>query len=146
MLSWQTIYYYKTGFIFLNSILEMPSTLSVKSLLVVGFHTHTHTHTHTHRHTKFLLTEKKNSPKKCSWGLKTPKKLCKKFQSFFPYKFGGGGFWGVARGWKTIHFFLWPWPVTGQNSETVWLGGQKLSSGNLGGGRIKNKNYFLTKP
>ena len=26
----------------------MPSTLSVKSLLVVGFHTHTHTHTQTH--------------------------------------------------------------------------------------------------
>ena len=24
----------------------MPSTLSVKSLLVVGFHTHTHTQTH----------------------------------------------------------------------------------------------------
>ena len=36
---------------------------------------------------------------------------------------GGGGFWGVwgaprphpgvARGQKTIHFFLWPWHVTG---------------------------------
>ena len=26
-----------------------------------------------------------------------------------------------------------------QNSGTVWFGGQKLSSGNLGGGRIKNK-------
>ena len=26
----------------------MPSTLSVKSLLVVGFHTHTHTHAQTH--------------------------------------------------------------------------------------------------
>ena len=30
----------------------MPSTLSVKSLLVVGFHTHTHTHIHTHTHTQ----------------------------------------------------------------------------------------------
>ena len=49
-----------------------------------------------------FLTEKKNSAKKCSWGLKTPG--------------GGGGFWGVCgaprphpgvvRGRKTIHFFL----------------------------------------
>ena len=29
----------------------MPSTLSVKSLLVVGFHTLTHTHTDTYMHT-----------------------------------------------------------------------------------------------
>ena len=41
------MYYYKTGLIFLNSILEMTGTLSVKSLLVVGFHTHTQTHTYT---------------------------------------------------------------------------------------------------
>ena len=41
--------------------------------------------------------------------------------------------------------------VTGKNSGTVRLGGQKLSSGNLAGGRIKNKkeknkNKILTKP
>ena len=75
---------------------------------------------------------------------------------------GGGGYFGgvwgaprpqpgVARGRKTIHFFLWLWPVTSQNSGTVRLGGQKLSSGNLGGGRIKNKKKnkikkILTKP
>ena len=48
MLSWQTVYYYKTGLILINSILEMQSTLSVKSLSVVGFHTHTHTDTYIH--------------------------------------------------------------------------------------------------
>ena len=62
MLSWQTVYYYKTGLICLNSILEMPSTLSVKSLLVVGFHTHTHTHTHTDTlyATSILVTASEN--------------------------------------------------------------------------------------
>ena len=66
-----------------------------------------------------FLTEKKKFAKKCSWGLKTQKK---KFLSFFSLLnlffqkcsfFGGGGFWGaprphpgVARGRKTIHFFL----------------------------------------
>ena len=73
-----------------------------------------------------FLTEKKNSAKKCSWGLKT-----QKCSVFFPTKFffrnvpgvakkyifrGGGGVWGVwgalrphpgvARGQKTIHIFL----------------------------------------
>ena len=67
-------------------------------------------------------------------------------QHFFFW--GGGRFWGVwgaprpqpgvARGRKTIHFFLWPWPVTGLNSGMVQLGIQKLSSGNLGGRRIKS--------
>ena len=67
---------------------------------------------------------------------------------------GGGGFWGVwgaprphpgvARGRKTIHFFLWPWHVTGLNSGAVRHGGQKSSSGNLGGGR--KKYIILTKP
>ena len=65
-----------------------------------------------------FLTEKKNFAKKCSWGLKTPKKefffknvpgVLKRMQTW-------GGFWGVwgaprphpgvARGRKTIHFFL----------------------------------------
>ena len=70
-----------------------------------------------------FLTGKKISAKKCSWGLKTQKKKLfwggEKFLSFFPLFFGGGGgFWGVwgaprphpgiARGRKTIHFFLWP--------------------------------------
>ena len=80
-----------------------------------------------------FLTEKKISAKKCSWGLKTPQKKKKNFflrggggggrkisEFFFPTKIflvgGGGGFWGVwgaprphpgvARGRKTIHFFL----------------------------------------
>ena len=46
----------------LNSILEMPSTLSVKSLLVVGFHTHTHTHTDTFyaTHVSILVTASEN--------------------------------------------------------------------------------------
>ena len=60
--------------------------------------------------------------KKCSWGLKTfffPTKFL--FSKIYFQKFifrGGGGFWGVwgaprphpgvARGRKTIHFFLWP--------------------------------------
>ena len=67
MLSWQTIYYYKTGLICLNSILEMPSTLSVKSLLVVGLHARTHACTHagtharmhacTHAHFRFFSTQ-----------------------------------------------------------------------------------------
>ena len=102
-----------------------------------------------------IINQKIIFHKKCSWGPKTHK--------FFTYNFlfknvpgvlkrthiGGGDFggvWGaprpqpgVARGRKTIHFFLWPWSVTSQNSGTVRLGGQKLSSGNLGGGRIKNK-------
>ena len=49
---------------------------------------------------------------KCSWGSETHAKK----KLFFG---GGGGFWGVwgaprphpgvARGRKTIHFFLWPW-------------------------------------
>ena len=72
--------------------------------------------------------------KKCSWGLKTvffPTKFffSKMFLGFWnacKQKFifrGGGGVWGVwgaprphpgvARGQKTIHFFLWPWHVTG---------------------------------
>ena len=42
----------------------MPSTLSVKSLLVVGFHTHTHTHTDTlyatHVSTCILVTASEN--------------------------------------------------------------------------------------
>ena len=77
-----------------------------------------------------FLTEKKNFAKKCSWGLKTQKKkknfknvpgLLKRMQT--KIYFSGGGFWGVwgaprphpgvARGRKTIHFFLWPWYVTG---------------------------------
>ena len=47
------LYYNKAGLIFLNYILEMPSTLSVKNLSIVGFHTRTHgrTHAHTHIHT-----------------------------------------------------------------------------------------------
>ena len=72
-----------------------------------------------------FLTEKKISAKKCSWGLKTAKK--KKKKNFFEggggggrkiSRGGGGGFWGVwgaprphpgvARGRKTIHFFLCP--------------------------------------
>ena len=60
MLSWQTIYYYKTGLICLNSILEMPSTLSVNSLLVVGFHTHTHTDTLYATHVSILVTASEN--------------------------------------------------------------------------------------
>ena len=28
---------------------------------------------------------------------------------------------GVALGRKTIHFFLWPWPVTGENFGTIRL-------------------------
>ena len=54
---------------------------------------------------------------KCSWGIWN---ACK--QKFI-FRGGGGGFWGVwgaprphpgvARGRKTIHFFLWPWYVTG---------------------------------
>ena len=78
--------------------------------------------------------------KKCSWGSETHAK-----KIFF----GGGGFWGVwgaprhhpgvPRGRKTIHFFLWPWHVTGYNSGAVRLSGQKLSSRNLGGGRRKKK-------
>ena len=68
--------------------------------------------------------------KKCSWGLKTQKKkkkknvpgVLKRMQTKI-YFSGGGGFWGVwgaprphpgvARGRKAIHFFLWPWYVTG---------------------------------
>ena len=66
-----------------------------------------------------FLTEKKCSAKKCSWGPKTQKKKCSwgsethANKTFFR---GGGGFWGVwgaprphpgvARGRKTIHFFL----------------------------------------
>ena len=40
----------------------MPSTLSVKSLLVVGFHTHTHTHTDTFyaTHVSILVTASEN--------------------------------------------------------------------------------------
>ena len=34
---------------------------------------------------------------------------------------------------------LLPLTMTGQNSGTIRLDGQKLLSGNLGGGRIKNK-------
>ena len=60
MLSWQTVYYYKTGLICLNSILEMPSTLSVKSLLVVGFHTHTHTDTFYATPVSILVTASEN--------------------------------------------------------------------------------------
>ena len=91
MLSWQTIYYYKTGLIFLNSMLEMSSTLSVKSLS--GAHTHTQAKIYKKKFTtKFFFG-------KCSWGLETPHP-------------------GVVQGWKTIHFFLWPWPVTGKNYRT----------------------------
>ena len=113
---------------------------------------------------KFLVTEKKislrNVPGVLKHGGGGGRRKMSKF--FFPTNFffskmflgfffsggGGGGFWGVwgaprphpgvARGRKTIHFFLWPWPVTGLNSGAVQLGGPKLSSGNLGGGR-KNK-------
>ena len=83
-----------------------------------------------------FLTEKKYFAKKCSWGLKTQKKKKIgggggfSLLNFFFQKcswgsethanqnlfFGGGGFWGVwgaprphpgvARGRKTIHFFL----------------------------------------
>ena len=66
-----------------------------------------------------FLTEKKKFAKKCSWRLKTPKKnvpgVLKRMQTKI-YFSGGGGFWGVwgaprphpgvARGRKTIHFFL----------------------------------------
>ena len=40
----------------------MPSTLSVKSLLVVGFHTNTHTHTDTFyaTHVSILVTASEN--------------------------------------------------------------------------------------
>ena len=85
----------------------------------------------------------KISANKCSWGLKMPKKkiggggggvffsiLIYFFQKCFwgsethaKKKISGGGFWGVwgaprphpgvAWGRKTIHFFLWPWHVTG---------------------------------
>ena len=44
-----------------------------------------------------FLTEKKNSAKKCSWGLKTPKKIKNKF--FF---LGGGG------GGRKISEFFFP--------------------------------------
>ena len=44
MLSSQTIYYHKGGLIFLNSILEMPSTLAVQSLSSYGL-SHTDTYT-----------------------------------------------------------------------------------------------------
>ena len=149
MLSWQTIYYYKTGLICLNSILEMPSTLSVKSLLVVGFHTHTHRHIicnscqyigHCIRKSIMNFELKFFSVRNVPVVLKRKTKF---FLFFFPTKLffsknvpwvlkrmqkkyfsgGGGGFWGVwgaprphpvvARGRKTIHFFLWPWHVTG---------------------------------
>ena len=67
-----------------------------------------------------FLTEKKNFAKKCSWGLKTQKKKCSWGSETHANKNlffgGGGGFWGVwgaprphpgvARGRKTIHFFL----------------------------------------
>ena len=56
---------------------------------------------------KFLVTEKKIA-KIFSWGLKTQKKM-----KFFSLLNLGGGVWGaprphpgVARGRKTIHFFL----------------------------------------
>ena len=45
-----------------------------------------------------FLTEKK----------KVPGVLKRKISEFF-FGGGGGGFWGR----KTIHFFLWPWHVTG---------------------------------
>ena len=63
-----------------------------------------------------FLTEKKISAKKCSWGLKTP--WGSETHANKNFIWGGGGFWGVwgaprphpgvARGRKTIHFFLWP--------------------------------------
>ena len=92
-----------------------------------------------------IFSWKQFSTKKCSWGLKTQKKIggggggggvffhtnfffknvpgvLKRMQKII-YFSGGGGFWGawgaprphpgVARGRKTIHFFLWPWHVTG---------------------------------
>ena len=67
MLSWQTIYYYKTGLIFLNSMLEMSSTLSVKSLS--GAHTHTQAKIYKKKFTTKFFFEK------CSWGLETQKKV-----------------------------------------------------------------------
>ena len=65
---------------------------------------------------KFLVTEIFfSSQKTSSWGSKT-------HTNFF-FSEGGGGVWGVwgaprphpgvARGRKMIHFFLWPWHVTG---------------------------------
>ena len=75
-------------------------------------------------HVVKFLTEKQNSAKKCSWGLKTQNKKGGG-RVFFPTKFFffknvpgvlkrmqfilfflGGGDFGVARGRKTIHFFL----------------------------------------
>ena len=39
----------------------MPSTMSVQSLLVVGFHTHTHTYTYMHTtHVSILVTASDN--------------------------------------------------------------------------------------
>ena len=38
----------------------MPSTLSVKSLLVMGFHTHTHTDTLYATHVSILVTASEN--------------------------------------------------------------------------------------
>ena len=39
----------------------MPSTLSVKSLLVMGFHTHTHTDTLYATHVSILVTASENN-------------------------------------------------------------------------------------
>ena len=94
---------------------------------------------------KFLETEILLA-KTSSWGLKTPKKMG-----------GGGRFWNACtklgggclgrptpptggRAGSENDTLL---PMTCLNYVTVWLGGQKLSSGNLGGGRIKK---ILTKP
>ena len=88
---------------------------------------------------EFLLTEFFFFAKTSSWGLKTPKffffpytkyfflknvpGVLKRMHNFYFFFGGGGGILGclgrptphpgVARGRKTIHFFLWPWHVTG---------------------------------
>ena len=70
-----------------------------------------------------IFNWKKFFTKKCSWGLKMPKKKFSLLKCSWGFFSGGGGGLGglgrptpppgVAQGRKTIHFFLWPWHVTG---------------------------------
>ena len=79
---------------------------------------------------KFLVTEF-FCAKTSSWGLKTQTKKTKNYKLFFPTKFGGGGGWDFGGVWGARR----PHPGVARGR----LGSQKLSSGNLGGGRIKKK-------
>ena len=60
-----------------------------------------------------------------------------------PLLFLGGGGGGVG-GANIIHF-TWPWPMTGENFETIGLNVQNLSSRSLDGKKKERKNWQIPK-